>query len=92
MACVYKEICKEHKCKAKVFTQMPSNLKNMIGNPDLLVLFTDTVSHKMVKNATKSINKNNVKIVRSHSSSSCALKEILNNHCNRDCENCLSCK
>ncbi len=27
MACVYKEICKEHKCKAKVFTQMPSNLQ-----------------------------------------------------------------
>jgi hypothetical protein len=92
MVGVYKEICKEHNCKAKVFTQMPSNLKNMIGNPDLLVLFTNTVSHKMVKNATQSINKNNVKIVRSHSSSSCALKEILAAHCvNCKSKNCLTC-
>lgn len=94
MVSIYKEICKEHKCKAKVFTQMPSNLKNMIGSPDLLVLFTDTVSHKMVKNATQSVNKNNVKIVRSHSSSSCALKEILATHCvnctKKSCLNCLN--
>ncbi len=92
MACVYKEICREHKCKAKIFTQMSSNLKNMIGNPDILVLFTDTVSHKMVKNATKNINKNSVKVIRSHSSSSCALKEILATHCTNCTKDCLSCK
>ena len=45
----YKTICREHKCKAKVFTQMSANLSKKIGCPDLLVLFTNTVSHKMVK-------------------------------------------
>ena len=48
MARQYQQICKKHRCKAKVFTQMPGNLRNMIGRPDLLVVFTSTVSHKMM--------------------------------------------
>ena len=44
----YKQICKQYKCKAKVFTKMKTDLKNKIGSPDLLILFTSTVSHKMV--------------------------------------------
>ncbi len=35
MVCNYKNICKKHKCKAKVFTQMPGDLKKQIGSPDL---------------------------------------------------------
>lgn len=49
MVCQYKKICKDHHCRAKVFTQMSGNLKDMIGSPDLLILFTNTVSHKMVR-------------------------------------------
>ena len=45
----YETICKKHNCKAKIFTQMPSCLNKKIGNPDLVVLFTNTVSHKMVR-------------------------------------------
>lgn len=45
----YKQICKQYKCKAKVFTKMKTDLKNKIGSPDLLILFTSTVSHKMVE-------------------------------------------
>lgn len=77
MVCQYKEICKNYKCKAKVFTQMPSNFRNQIGCPDLLVLFTNTVSHKMVSSATKEAEKKNIRIARCHSSSSCALKNLL---------------
>ena len=40
MVCQYKKICKEHNCKAKVFTQMPAKLGNQIGSPDLIILFT----------------------------------------------------
>ncbi|WP_343768117.1 DUF2325 domain-containing protein [Clostridium malenominatum] len=96
MACTYKDICKQHSCKAKVFTQMPANFKKMIGNPDLLVLFTNTVSHNMVLNAVKIGEKTGAKIVRSHSSSSCALKGILADHCSEincmDCPNYNYCK
>ena len=44
----YHDICKAHKCKAKVFTQMTGDLKKQVGRPDLFVLFTNTVSHNMV--------------------------------------------
>ncbi len=39
----YKELCREYKCKAKIYPKMAGSLKN-IGMPDLLVLFTNTVS------------------------------------------------
>ena len=44
MASRYKEICGNYNCKAKVFTQMPANFENKIGNPDLVVVFTNTCS------------------------------------------------
>lgn len=77
MVTKYKEICKKHKCKAKVFTQMGADLNKKIGNPDLLVLFTNTVSHKMVKTAVEEAKKNNTEVVRCHTSSASALSEIL---------------
>ena len=55
----YKKICKEYKCKAKVFTQMSGNLSEKIGSPDLLILFTNTVSHKMVHCAVTEAEKCN---------------------------------
>ena len=82
MAGQYKQICKRYQCKAKVFTQMPSNFKNKIGTPDFLILFTSTVSHTMVNSAIQEAVRNNIPIERSHSSSSCALKKIL------DCRGC----
>ena len=45
----YKQLCKLYKCKAKIFTQMTANLSEQIGSPDLIILFTNTVSHKMVR-------------------------------------------
>ena len=47
----YKELCGEYQCDAKVFTQMRDGLKNKFGSPDLLVLFTGTMSHKMLRSA-----------------------------------------
>ena len=41
----YKNICEAYRCRAKVFTQM-QGLKEKIGSPDLLVLFTGTVSQQ----------------------------------------------
>ena len=72
----YKELCEEYQCKAKVYPKFTGTLKGL-GNPDLLVLFTGTVSHKMVRNALKEIRGQNTKIVRSHTSSMSALKNIL---------------
>ena len=75
----YKHICSLYKCKAKIYPKMTSGLKN-IGSPDLLVLFTNTVSHKMVRCALSETKGMNTKIARSHSSSMAALKSILEEH------------
>ena len=72
-------------CKAKVFTQMSAGFGKQIGTPDLLVLFTSTVSHKMVKCALDEAKRGNVEVVRCHTSSGCALSEILEKKC-RTCQ------
>ena len=75
----YKDLCQEYECEAKVFPKQKSSLKG-IGNPDLMVLFTSTVSHKMVGNALNETKGQDVRIVRSHTSSMSALKSILEEH------------
>ena len=73
----YKQICKNFKCKAKVFTQMSADLDKQIGKPDLCILFTNTVSHKMVNCAAHQAERKNFTVVRCHTSSSAALENIL---------------
>lgn len=77
MVCQYKKICKQYHCKAKVFTHMCADLNKQMGSPDLFVLFTNTVSHKMVKCALDEAKRRNTKVVRCHTSSGNALNEIL---------------
>lgn len=72
----YKDLCREYRCDAKVYPKHRSNLKG-IGSPDLLVLFTGTVSHKMVRGALNETKGRDVRVVRSHTSSIAALKMIL---------------
>lgn len=74
----YIELCSEYKCKARVYPKMSAGLKNL-GSPDLLVLFTGTVSHKMVR-CVLSETGEGTRIARSHSSSASALRSILEEH------------
>lgn len=76
----YCEICKNCGCKAKVFTKENKAMKKKLGNPDLLILFTNTVSHKMVIGAVQEAKRNNIPIARVHSSSAAALKNVLNEY------------
>lgn len=69
-------LCVEYNCKAKIYPKMTSALKN-IGTPDLLVLFTNTASHKMIRSALEQTKGRAVKIVRSHTSSANSLRTIL---------------
>ena len=76
----YKEVCKEYNFKPKVFTQPSGNLCKKIGNPDILVLFTNTVCHKMVKVALEATSVNSTTVIRCHNSTKRALEEILSQH------------
>ena len=81
MVSQYKKICKGYKCKAKVFTQMSASMDKQIGQPDLLILFTNTVSHKMIKCALDEVDASETESVRCHTSSGSALTEILACRC-----------
>lgn len=76
----YNEICKFYGYKAKIFTKERGGLKKKLGSPDLLILFTNTVSHKMVISAVAEAKKSNVPIVRVHSSGGAALKSALSEY------------
>ena len=77
MVCQYADICKCYGCKAKIFAKEKGAMKKKIGDPDLLILFTNTVSHKMVMNASQEAKRNNIPIVRIHRSSTAALQSVL---------------
>lgn len=80
MECRYADICKNYGCKAKIFTKERGAVGKKMGCPDLLVLFTDTVSHKMAISAVGEAKKNNVPVARVHSSSASALHSVLQQH------------
>ena len=77
MVCRYQQICKNHGYKAKVFAKENGPMKKKLGSPDLMILLTNTVSHKMVIAATQEAKKNNVPVLRVHSSSASALQQAL---------------
>ena len=56
---------------------MSADFDKQIGRPDLMVLFTGTVSHKMIRTAVDGAKGRGTEVVRSHSSSKSALEEIL---------------
>ncbi len=75
----YKDLCREYDCSAKVIMHMNSTMRDL-GNPDLLVLFTSTVSHKMVHKALSCVKGQNVNVARCHTSSMSALRDVLEQH------------
>ena len=80
MAAQYENICREHGCKAKVFTKENGSLKKKMGCPDLLILFISTVSHKMVLSVTQEAKKNRIPVARVHTSSATALRIALSEY------------
>ncbi|MGN8630840.1 DUF2325 domain-containing protein [Blautia sp. HCP3S3_G3] len=81
MVCQYEKICKDYGCKAKIFAKEKGNMRKKLGNPDLMILFTNTVSHKMVNTAVTEAKRNKIQIARTHSSSAAALTDVLEAYC-----------
>ncbi len=75
----YKDLCQQYRCSAKVYTK-ESGMSGKVGVPDLLVLFTGTMSHKMLQGALSAVKGKSTIIARSHSSSMAALRTILETH------------
>lgn len=75
----YKELCASYQCSAKVFTKMKGCGKRF-GSPDLLVLFTNAMSHKMLQKIMCEVDEDTTRIVHSRSGSATALRRILECH------------
>lgn len=71
----YMNACRENGCHAKVFCKYQNRMAERIGSPDLMILFTHTVSHKMVHCAIQACGPE-TKVVRSHTSSMNSLRHI----------------
>ena len=81
MVCQYADICKCYGCKAKIFAKEKGAMKKKMGDTDLLILFTSTVSHKMVNCAVEEAKRKSIPVCRCHSSSASALQSVLREYC-----------
>ena len=73
----YKDLCEDFQCRAKVFTKPRSGLRDKVGSPDLMIFFTDTMSHKMLLGALSELRGGNTIIEHCPSSSVSALRKVL---------------
>lgn len=80
----YKELCQAYQCRAKIFTKPVGNLRKKIGSPDLIILFTGTVSHKIVNSTMGEIRGMGTPVARCRTSSLAALRDVLENYTGRD--------
>ena len=76
----YMDLCQSYRCRAKVFIKPVGGLKNKLGDPDLTIFFTSTMSHKMLRSVLCATKGQDIPIARSHTSSMAALKNILESH------------
>ena len=73
----YKDLCEDFHCRAKVFTKPRGGLRDKVGSPDLMIFFTDTMSHKMLLGALSELRGGNTIIEHCPSSSVSALRKVL---------------
>jgi len=73
----YKDLCRQYRCKTKVFIRPIGSLKNKLGSPDLTIFMTSTMSHKMVHSAMAELKGTNTTIARCQTSSISALRGVL---------------
>ena len=78
----YKDLCESYQCQAKVFTKPRGGLRDKLGSPDLMIFFTDTMSHKMLNGAISELKGQDTIIEYCRSSSLSALKTVLEKHVN----------
>ena len=76
----YIDLCESYNCRAKVFTKPSGGLKKKLGNPDLMIFFTNTMSHKMLHGALSELKNSDTIIEHVKSSSLSALRSVLEKH------------
>ena len=90
MESCYKSIAKSFGYKTKIYTKMSRKMSKSIGEPDAIIIFTSTVSHKMTMKAEEEARRQNIPILRSHSSGKVAFENCIKEvkYCIGDCKLC----
>ncbi len=73
----YEKKCKDMGYQGKVFSRQIPNLANRMTGVSGIVIFTGTVAHTMVQEATRVARMRGIPLERSHSSSVSALERCL---------------
>ncbi len=73
----YEKKCRDMGYNGKVFSQRIPNLAKRMTGVDRIIIFTGTVAHPMVEEATRVARVQGIPLERSHSSSISALKRCL---------------
>ena len=83
MESCYKSIAKSFGYKTKIYTKMSRKMSKSI-------IFTSTVSHKMTMKAEEEARRQNIPILRSHSSGKVAFENCIKEvkYCIGDCKLC----
>lgn len=74
---IYEKKCCDMGYKGKVFTKRIPNLANRMKGMNGIIIFTGTVSHSMVEEATRVARMWGIPLERSHSCSVSSLKRCL---------------
>ena len=77
MARKYCEIADQEGHSLKIFSKMPASFEKKIGTPDAIVIFTNEVSHKMVKIAQNKAKKLCIPVLKSHTGSGSSLRKVM---------------
>ena len=80
---VYIDTCRKYGCRAKVYVKSSGDMTRRFGSPDMVILFTTTVSHKMKDIAMAEAKRCNAIVECCHSSSTSALKRIMETYCGK---------
>lgn len=73
----YRNLCRDYRHEAKVMVKSAGGVKGKIGNPDMVILFTGALSHKMLQGALNELKGQDVIIERCSTSSVSALRRVL---------------
>jgi hypothetical protein len=73
----YIRLAKKRGHKLKVMSKMKTDLTKRIGSPDGIIVFTSTVSHKMVVVTDATAKKKEIPIIRCHTSSQNAFESTM---------------
>ena len=79
----YIDTCRKFGCKAKVYVKSRGDITRRFGSPDLVILFTKTVSHKMKDIAMAEAKRCNASVACVLSSSMSALLEVMETYCGK---------